>query len=618
MAAKMRGHVRALRNPQSLGARLVLILTIVGVLGAVAAATLLSAIITPNFAKLERSAIQAHVERTHAALEEYASKVESAVKDYGDWNASYDYMLAPTTAFEAESFSPLAMANLDVAGMAYVRQDGRILIARWIDRQQTEQPSLRRLLERSITDMDLSRITGKRSSASFYTRLGSVVAAVGVAKVRRSDGTGEPRGYVLMARPITSAQLSELLQLDASIALQTPASEIIDPTARRMRITVPIAGANGRTVAAARFSVPREVPRLGQRMLLLAVAGSVLLLLVVLLVLRRMIGRLVLAPLARVERHMERVRASGSLIPLEEDARHDEIGALGRSYNAMLNQLKDLREQIEVQSFALGRSESAVAVMHNVRNALSPISTVISHGLTRQAPVDRAMLARAAAELARDNVPGDRRAKLASFVAAGVDAMERARAEQVEQLGIGRDALVHVLDIIGQQQAAAHERPQLSECDVMEIVAQNAGIARYSGSTEIAFSYPAEPCPVLANRVILSQVIGNLFANAGEAIAGAGRVSGRIAVAVAVEAGTVEVRIQDDGEGFDPEVGATLFQRGYSTRAHKSGGLGLHWCANSMTAMEGSLRLESEGRGRGATAVLTLRAPARSRLDQAA
>ena len=69
---------------------------------------------------------------------------------------------------------------------------------------------------------------------------------------------------------------------------------------------------------------------------------------------------------------MQRVRDSGSLSVLEDDAnRNDEIASLGRSFNSMLIQLKDLREQVEVQSFALGRSESAVAVMHNVRNAIS-------------------------------------------------------------------------------------------------------------------------------------------------------------------------------------------------------------------------------------------------------
>ncbi len=256
--------------------------------------------------------------------------------------------------------------------------------------------------------------------------------------------------------------------------------------------------------------------------------------------------------------------------------------------------------------------------MHNVRNALSPISTVISHGIGRTPPVDQALLTRAAEELGRADLPEARRAKLGAFVAAGVSAMAAARAEQVEQLGIGRDALVHVLDIIGQQQAAAHERPQLSECDMTDVIAQNATIARYSGKTQIAFSYPAEPCPVLANRVILSQVVGNLFANAAEAIAAAGRASGRITVSFAQVNEAIEVRISDDGEGFESHVGATLFQRGYSTRAHKSGGLGLHWCANSMTAMEGALRLESEGRGAGASAILTLKRAQVAALDQAA
>ncbi|MFX6182825.1 HAMP domain-containing protein, partial [Acinetobacter baumannii] len=80
---------------------------------------------------------------------------------------------------------------------------------------------------------------------------------------------------------------------------------------------------------------------------------------------------------------MQSVTASGSLSPLDQAPRADEIGSLGRSFNSMLHHLKDLREQVEVQSFALGKSESAVAVMHNVRNALSPISTIISRGIAQ-------------------------------------------------------------------------------------------------------------------------------------------------------------------------------------------------------------------------------------------
>ncbi|HWU96287.1 MAG TPA: ATP-binding protein, partial [Sphingomonas sp.] len=142
--------------------------------------------------------------------------------------------------------------------------------------------------------------------------------------------------------------------------------------------------------------------------------------------------------------------------------------------------------------------------------------------------------------------------------------------------------------------------------DITDIVAQNATIARYSGENSIAFSFPSRAHWVMANRVILSQVVGNLFANAAEAIAATGRTSGSIAVTIHQKGNNTEVHIRDDGEGFDPVAAATLFQRGFSTRAHKSGGLGLHWCANSMLAMEGKLDLVSDGKGTGAKAILTL------------
>ena len=168
----------------------------------------------------------------------------------------------------------------------------------------------------------------------------------------------------------------------------------------------------------------------------------------------------------------------------------------------------------------------------------------------------------------------------------------------------------HVLEIIGMQQAQAHERPPLSACDATEIIAQNATIARYSSDLSIAFVFPSRPWPVMANRLILSQVVGNLFGNAAEAIAATGTNSGSITVTIDEADDCVRIAIRDDGEGFSPEVGATLFQRGFSTREHKSGGLGLHWCANSMNAMEGSLRLDSDGKGYGAVATLTLKSAA--------
>lgn len=608
------------RIPVSLGAKLVAILTGVALLGAGAVTLLLALVITPGFDQLEQAAVDGHVERTRAALDENASKVEASVRDYGDWSESYEYMRARHRAFEEDSFATSAMMNLGVNGMAYVTPQGKVVIARWLDMETgRDLPGMRARLLEAIGRIDFARALAKDNSASFYIRLGDQIAAIGIAQVRRTDGTGPSRGHVVMARLITSKQLSTLLQVKAALDVPHP---VPDATVTRREhslvVAVPIRGLGGVPVASATYEVPRDLSTLGRDMLLFAVGGTVLLLLVVMAALSLMIAQLVLQPLHRVERHMEVVRRSGDLVPLTEAPRRDEIGSLVSNFNAMLSQLKDLREQVEAQSFKLGQSESAVAVMHNVRNALNPVSTVLSHGLTQMPVAERSLLDRALTELADEGIPAARRQKLVAFLAAALEGEGRAREERNAQMAVGRDALQNVLEIIGRQQEQAHERPPLDTCDVTDIVARNATIARYSGGSSIAFHFPSRPQWAMANRVLLSQVIGNLFANAAEAIAATGRDSGSISVTIREQGGKVEIVIRDDGEGFDPETAAKLFQRGFSTRDSKMGGLGLHWCANSMVAMGGSLALRSDGRGTGARAVLTLQASSAVRAGIAA
>lgn len=65
--------------------------------------------------------------------------------------------------------------------------------------------------------------------------------------------------------------------------------------------------------------------------------------------------------------------------------------------------------------------------------------------------------------------------------------------------------------------------------------------------------------------------------------------------------------VQDDGTGIPPELMPRLFSKGFTTKSSETNsGLGLHWCANVLQAMEGSLRAESDGTDRGATFHLRL------------
>jgi signal transduction histidine kinase len=112
-------------------------------------------------------------------------------------------------------------------------------------------------------------------------------------------------------------------------------------------------------------------------------------------------------------------------------------------------------------------------------------------------------------------------------------------------------------------------------------------------------------------RVLLQQVFQNLLLNAAESVRDSGAVTGLLRICCSVErteAGEeLLLQFRDDGEGIAEEDLPQVFARGYSTKsADTNSGIGLHWCANTVAALGGSLRAQSEGRGQGACMLLRL------------
>lgn len=103
---------------------------------------------------------------------------------------------------------------------------------------------------------------------------------------------------------------------------------------------------------------------------------------------------------------------------------------------------------------------------------------------------------------------------------------------------------------------------------------------------------------MLGNQDALQGAINNLLNNAMEA--GSGTIS-----LVAVQlAHTIEITIQDNGPGIDPEQQARLFEPFYTTKTHGTG-LGLAVVESVVKAHKGSLRCHSR-LGQGSAFVLNL------------
>lgn len=345
-----------------------------------------------------------------------------------------------------------------------------------------------------------------------------------------------------------------------------------------------------------------------------AVKGALATILV-LLVLLYVVHRIVTQPIGALTRHVAQLGMSGDL-ELIDDAlaqRRDEIGVLASEFNKMVEALADSRQKLQNQSYVHGMAEMASGVLHNIRNALNPISVGIWKLEESARGISIGRIDTALAELANEATPADRRQRLAGYTRAAVEkliAQQHALADDIRELGQHSRHIEQILqdvDLTGRRR----RKPEAINLDKLteECAAMIPGRAESPITVEIDPDLARLPA-ALGNRIALTQVVGNLMVNAAESIRMGGIVNGKIAVTGCREAvdgkDMLHIEVRDNGGGIAPEAMASLFHRGFSTKQEKKGGIGLHWCANSIIAMGGKIHATSDGAGKGASFHLLL------------
>jgi signal transduction histidine kinase len=182
---------------------------------------------------------------------------------------------------------------------------------------------------------------------------------------------------------------------------------------------------------------------------------------------------------------------------------------------------------------------------------------------------------------------------------AELEAALQSAAEETEWLNRLADDL---LLIARSDQGRLPVRPQqLDTREVLDTVAERFGATAAAHGRQIVVA-PGQSIPVVADRMRLEQALGNLVANALRY--GAGGVGLR----AAVEDGTVELHVTDDGRGFAPDFiprAFDRFSRADAVRATGGSGLGLAIVALIAEAHGGSAGVANRPTG-GADAWIAL------------
>ncbi|MFO0586409.1 MAG: ATP-binding protein [Polyangiaceae bacterium] len=320
-------------------------------------------------------------------------------------------------------------------------------------------------------------------------------------------------------------------------------------------------------------------------------------------------------------------RLAGQLAPLASQAleRMEHAFELSRVNQALVREMAEREHAQEALAQAqrdlvatarrAGMAEVAINMLHNVGNVLNSIvtSSTAARDEAARLPVDH--LRRAADLLAGQagKLVGDRRAeKLPEFFARLSTEATRGRDAIVTELVSLRAKLDHVAAIVDLQQQLARGASLVEEVrpaaiieDALQINA--AGLTRHV----ITIERDLAPVPALPlDRHGLLQILVNLVSNAKYALDGA--PSPRVLrIRMRLDHDTLIIEVEDTGKGILPEDLPRIFQHGFTTR-EGGHGFGLHSGALAIQRMGGSIRVHSDGAGRGArfTVEVPVRAPA--------
>lgn len=593
---------------------LLLNLSMIGLVAGAVLFLLLGAAIDKTFGKLEERDLQGHIGRFAEFQKTTLRSLTARSKDWGVWDDSFRYALDFNSRYEADNVNIESFQNALVDGLAIVRFHDGAAKAFAFDRDGGQAlPELAAALRKHVIQRDFVDRMHKHADAQNFIALGGQLYSIASVQIRKSDSSGTPPGFLTFIQKVTSDKADEALQVATDIKLDRSARQVgramIDKHANSIEVTAPFEGADGKTVAAIHLHLKRPLTVAAKELLGITFAGVFLLIVALLAVLSRRIRTLVLGPVERLHRHVSHIRESGELQTIDATAPNNEFGALQTEFNRMTTELQQLRAQLESQSFTLGKSQSAIGLMHNLRNSLSPVRVILDTLSQSGGGILPAQASRALKELSDGTLEQERRTKLVDFLSVAHEHAGAQEAMMRQQVREAARNLMNALDAIdtaaqGQRDTRFDER-----CDLSGLLSHSANVARYAEDADIEVDVQCDGHIAAAgNRVLLSQVLENLVANALEAIRENGGKKGAITLWAAQDRvlGDCTIRVVDNGAGFDPALAVQLFERGFSTRTSKSGGLGLHWCANTVRAMNGELRLESDGSGKGARAFINL------------
>ncbi len=585
-------------------------------------------ILLPSFAALERQSARTDMARVIHAVHRELDLLDISALNWGNWSDTYQFMQDRNSEYVARNLYPAAISSMKIDALILIGTDGKYVFAAAY-RPESNDPIDIDFVRRGELPANhpwrAALATGTSVVGLIGTNQGAMLAAL--SPVLDGNGRGQNRGAVLIGRLLTDAEvgrigdqaqtkltLTALQAAGSAMPPPLPSGAIVDgadtlvesPTLTNVYHTLD--DVYGRPLVRLHSEVPRAISAGGRKTVAYAVLFPIAAGAIVLIVLLVELNRSILAPLGRITRHAVVIGERDDTRARLNLDRNDELGTLAREFDRMMDRLMAVRRELVDRSFESGVAEMASGTLHNIGNAMTPLAVHVAalrdrlHG----APTADVHLVGAELEQAADDPA--RQADLVRFLRlTSLELAEIVRDAEAEAATIARQAQA-VQSVLAEQRNFMRTGALVEAVSVVELIDHSTELVPAALRRLLLVETDASVRligSVRLARTTLQQVFQNLIVNAAEAIRETGRDRAvlRITAEILHDSGRDQLylRFEDQGIGITAENLGRIFERGFSTKpSDTNSGIGLHWCANALNALGGSIRATSAGPGRGA------------------
>jgi two-component system, NtrC family, sensor kinase len=587
-------------------------------------------VLMPSFAELERDDAKTSMTRIDYALNVALDNLQLRAADWGDWEALYQYVPAPTAEFVDRYITAVSLKQLQINTVMIVDLKGNVLAAGALDLDSGAPLNLDFAAMRMLPeDLPWRRNLAIRVGAKGLVRTNQGVMMVASGPILDGSTGGRSLGMVIMGKLLSPRQVQMIgAQAQADLSMMSDgfaggADRLVETDAVT-QVYRPYSDIYGKPLMSFKVEVPRKITERGRGAVTYASACLIAAGLAALILLVTLLNRIVIAPLARVTRHAVTIGEGTDLTTRLDLPGRDEVAVLAREFDRMVERVAESRRLLMDQSFQAGFAELAKGVLHNLGNAMTPLGVRLSKLGERLRDAPAADVELAAIELAREVHGTERYADLQELLRLGCREMATALMDAREDVTVIQRQTVVVQTALADLMRSTRNEHVVESVRLPDLVSQTLEIVPDASRRRLVIETDESLRHVGVVRVartVLRLVLQNLIINAADAVRDAGRDKGVFRMAAEIVRGSdreqLHLRCEDDGVGIAKADLERVFEHGFTTKPRATNhGIGLHWCANAMGALGGRIWAVSDGPGHGASMHLMLPLPLPVRVSQ--